>query len=781
VAKFQKPTSVSASPSDAQNLKFERADWTSFRTLEGLQQKAGVPLNRLIRLVLKELTDNALDEGEAQVGEIDGGYFVEDDGPGIDPDEVPSLFSISRPLASTKMLRLPTRGALGNGLRVATGAVLASGGKLAVISRGVKLELQPQRDGTTAVVKRSASDRQAGTRIEISFGAALPADPHALVWANIAGRLGECGGAGASSYVGQSSPHWYDVPHFHELLSACGATPVRLLVASLDGCAGGRAGEVVAAAGLGRKACHQVDAAGAARLLREARALAKPVNPKRLGAVGPDAFPGYAYAIAYGATSFGSSPFEAVIPFAVEAWADKPAPVESGAGPRNSISVSVNRTPVAADFRLYRDKSDLDLFGCGLRHNIAKAPPGGVVLWLNVMTPYMPITSDGKEPNLEPFVAAIIEAAGKAVRKMRGASGSGESQKDVVFEHLPEVIDLVSGPERYRFNDRQLFYRLRPIVLAETGKELKLSNWKSILDAYEEENGEIALMYREPRGSLTHPHRNETFALGTIMVEDYVRPAWNFNKLLYIEKEGAQEALKQNRWLERHDCAVMSSKGFSTRAARDLIDKLAEHDEPVEVFCAHDADASGTMIYQTLQEATKARGARKIEIINIGLEPWEAVEAGFEVETIERSKNRRPVADYVLDDGVDVVDADGNEISDWDEWLQTHRVELNAMTTPELIDWLDDKMEEHGDGKLIPPAEVLEETFLTMTEERLRREITERILREADIDRRVAEAMAALDPPDGEALKRRIEEGFENDPEAEWRALIEDPADDPEA
>ena len=64
----------------------------------------------------------------------------------------------------------------------------------------------------------------------------------------------------------------------------------------------------------------------------------------------------------------------------------------------------------------------------------------------------------------------------------------------------------------------------------------------------------------------------------------------------------------------------MSSKGFSTRAARDLVDKLAEHDEPVTIFCVHDADASGTMIYQTFQEATKARGARKIKIVNLGLE-----------------------------------------------------------------------------------------------------------------------------------------------------------------
>ena len=40
-------------------------------------------------------------------------YFVDDDGPGIDgtPEEIARLFSIRRPLVSSKLLRLPTRGA----------------------------------------------------------------------------------------------------------------------------------------------------------------------------------------------------------------------------------------------------------------------------------------------------------------------------------------------------------------------------------------------------------------------------------------------------------------------------------------------------------------------------------------------------------------------------------------------------------------------------------------------------------------------------------------------
>ena len=92
-----------------------------------------MPKSKLRRLVLKELADNGLDTGaEVKVGELPNGkgYFVEDDGPGIDgtPEQIARLFSINRPMVSTKLLRLPTRGALGNGLRVVAGAVLASGG-----------------------------------------------------------------------------------------------------------------------------------------------------------------------------------------------------------------------------------------------------------------------------------------------------------------------------------------------------------------------------------------------------------------------------------------------------------------------------------------------------------------------------------------------------------------------------------------------------------------------------------------------------------------------------
>jgi hypothetical protein len=240
--------------------------------------------------------------------------------------------------------------------------------------------------------------------------------------------------------------------------------------------------------------------------------------------------------------------------------------------------------------------------------------------------------------------------------------------------------------------------------------------------------------------------------------------------LIYIEKEGFSEALKDARWAERHDCMLMSSKGFSTRAARDLIDKLAEHDEPVTIFCAHDADAAGPMIYQTLQEATKARGARKIKIVNLGLEPWEAIAMGLEVEKmdVEEGDRRKPVADYVRER--DDVSPDGDP---WEEWLQMHRVELNAMTTPQFIAWLDDKMAEHGSGKLVPPAEVLAAELDERIEKKVRAATTERILREAGFEDQVATAIAAIKTPSAAVLAKGIKQLFKQKADREWRDHIE--------
>ena len=199
------------------------------------------------RLVLKELTDNALDAGaRVTLGQLDGSgdrYFVQDNGPGIKgaPEDIADLFSLSRPLVSSKLWRMPTRGAMGNGLRVVVGAVAASDGTIEVWTRNQRLILTPQQDGGTAV-QAFEIDFPVGTRIEISFGRSLPFDREALSWAEAAVRMAE----GGETYRGKPSPHWYDADHFFEMLQAVNDKPVREMIAELDGCSG-KAGQIAAA------------------------------------------------------------------------------------------------------------------------------------------------------------------------------------------------------------------------------------------------------------------------------------------------------------------------------------------------------------------------------------------------------------------------------------------------------------------------------------------------------------------------------------------------------
>jgi len=93
---------------------FERADWTLFVRHETLPQKAGCGPDQIGRVVLKEAVDNALDTGaDVRIQKIFSGYRIIDNGPGIDPEDVPRLFAVNRPLLSSKLKWLPLRGMLG--------------------------------------------------------------------------------------------------------------------------------------------------------------------------------------------------------------------------------------------------------------------------------------------------------------------------------------------------------------------------------------------------------------------------------------------------------------------------------------------------------------------------------------------------------------------------------------------------------------------------------------------------------------------------------------------
>ena len=714
---------------------FTAQDWAGFRSLRTLPRKAGVPEEELVPLVLKELVDNALDSGGEVEVDDDETFVVQDDGAGIPgtDEEIAALFSIGRPLASSKALRMPTRGALGNGLRVVVGTVLASGGTLAVATRGRRLELVPQDDGTTAIESVVPWDEK-GTRIEISFGCLMTFD--AWRWAEPALEL-----AGGETYRGKPSPWWYDDDAFFELMQAS-TESARDLVGRLDGCSGRKAGQI---AGEHRgQAARDLSRAESAALLARARSKAKRVRPTRLGAVGAlDGWDGYK--VVRGEvtirTEMGG---EMVLPVVVEAWS-RPGNLE--------VDLLVNRTRATGELRAYPDhqrKASLRLHGCGLDRDEVKTGKGRRDWLVNVQTPYMPITSDGKRPELSSMSELITKAMGGAARQfrveVRGAvsvrrSAPRQSIKAAVFGAIPSAAHRQSQGGRLPFGQRKLFYVVRDAIAL---PDLNWGTFTKYVKEYEETHGDIPMMVKDPRGTLYHPHTGEEIPLGTLAVQSYARPPWTFSRILYIEKEGFAPLLKAVQWGERWDCAVASTKGQTVRALRDLFGLLGAHAEPIEFYCVHDADGYGTQIFATLKAEAAKRGCR---VVDLGLNPDEVVDLGLDPEELDKPPSQI-----------------GPHVSRRERaWIREHRFELDNL--PDFIGWLDSKMSEHTSGKLIPPNAVLRKEYI-------------RQARHHAAAAAVAKAIAGLKVPDPATppgdLRQRVKGALEAGPTDLWRDAADD-------
>jgi hypothetical protein len=493
------------------------------------------------------------------------------------------------------------------------------------------------------------------------------------------------------------------------------------------------------------------------RLLNAMKGEARPIRPKALGPLGRDAIADNFDCWGADLDTYRYKRIEGVddgVPWIVEA-AFAYAPDQAG----RTLLFGVNWSPAIGTSDPFNIYYKLGAHYCG--------PTEPIVLLVHLICPRPEFLDRGKSrvASFSPGCDAIQDAVdhviadwakqrrseirnksleAKRLEKMRVENKTPElSLRELVLKYLPSAIRNVSNSGTISFTQRDLFYVIRPIVQSESdNKTFKYNYFKALLTDIENEQGEIKGLQREPRGSIYHPHTAETIPLSTESVASYQRPFWTFNKIIYIEKAGTQKNLIETGWPEEFDCAIATSGGFTTRAVKDLFDLLATSTEPVTVFCVHDADAAGTMIFHTLVNETKARGARKIEVVNLGLEPWQGINLGLEVEKVEGGTDRRrAVAPYVVEhDEKWRAWLNRRGVSSWDAWLQKHRIELNAMPPADRIAWLTRKIEQYPPRKVVPPAILLHAERVSAA----RAEIRDEIERRARIDERTDEALATV-------------------------------------
>jgi GNAT superfamily N-acetyltransferase len=346
------------------------------------------------------------------------------------------------------------------------------------------------------------------------------------------------------------------------------------------------------------------------------------------------------------------------------------------------------------------------------------------------------------------------------------------SQKDIVFEILPQAITNAGAD----FNARDLYYASRTLAYAhdewETGKELNYGYFSQmLLTEYQELNGPIEGLWRDPRGNLHEPHTGKSVALGTREVAAYAFPDYVFDKILYVEKEGEPSKLKAARLAERYDMAICSGKGQPTEAVRTLFERAEGGDYQLFVF--HDADLDGYDIARVMAEETRRMPGYSVDVIDIGLTVEDALEMRLESEPFYRKKD----ITWELLMRLSEVARECLYQKDGYRGIRGERFELNAiLPDTRRIEYIERKLKENGvRGKVIPPDDALKERQEAMYREKVEGWVEEIIAEVLGTDALKDKIVEDFEEPFGlDGAREWIEQGFEDDRSKSWRSVLEE-------
>lgn len=332
----------------------------------------------------------------------------------------------------------------------------------------------------------------------------------------------------------------------------------------------------------------------------------------------------------------------------------------------------------------------------------------------------------------------------RAIRRLREREAVEQEKltvKKAAWKVMKQAYMQASDGGRLPANMRQVMYAARPLVLKLTdGKCWKKSSTftQNLLPSYMLEHPDQTASWdvvADARGHFAEPHSRdrESIGIGTLDVRGYLAswtdgddvstdveppelddsfptsgPTNRFKYALFIEKEGFDPLLARAQIAERYDMAIFSSKGMSVIAARKLVDELSQ--AGVTVFVLHDFDRAGLLIAHWLShDNDRYVFTAEPNVIDLGLRLADVKKMGLQAEPLVYKQRKSPMDKLWECENVtpqERVFLVGQRRSQG--WWDGQRVELNAMTSRQFIEWIEAKFEEHGVEKLIPDSETLD-------------------------------------------------------------------------
>lgn len=341
-------------------------------------------------------------------------------------------------------------------------------------------------------------------------------------------------------------------------------------------------------------------------------------------------------------------------------------------------------------------------------------------------------------------------------------------------------------------NARQIMYAARPLIIELTGKAAPWKNsatfTQGLLPDYMEAHPELCAHWDvvfDDRGHFAEPHTGHRIGVGTLAVRRYLKgwhreipdtrptvavrlaldttgPALRYRFALFVEKEGFNPLLERAHIAERYDLALLSTKGMSVTAARQLVERLSE--EGVTTLVLHDFDKSGFTIAHTLQNDTRRyRFKTAPKVIDLGLRLADVEAMNLDSEAVDYGGNTDP-RPRLIEHGATPAEANYLVTGRKDGRWIGRRVELNAMDAQQFVTWLEEKLQAHGVTKFVPDDDAALKAAWR------------RAWRINELNRVIAEAAKGLpEPPTPpEDLPERVRAALESRPSLRWDgALLE--------
>jgi DNA topoisomerase VI subunit A len=739
---------------------------TAFFDADNFRKRAGVDDKDLFALaMLKELLDNASDEVEAAgvpepavTMNINARSFtVSDNGRGIPTDLLEKLLTYVdyRTTKSTKGLN---RGQQGNALLTLFASGYVASGKpthLTIEAQGVRHNISVGFNHLTEepVVEHDITaldEATVGTKITLEWpdakDALKDADYLLNAYRTFNPHISYNGVTSESEKFkkvgfGKGSPHWYSVTDLFKDINrqvrADEDMRLRDYLAGFHGISADNAAKVERQFtplllellnGNETKAKARV-----AKLLTAMQKVAKTVKESELGSValteaalqhaaGKDAVlgrPKFVTERGVYETQDGQT-----FPYAIEvgtASTDDTGRVVFG------INYSPAMTHLYAWVNAYRNTPE----GSSLRD---KLPSAGCsksnVLAIHIITPFSFSDYGKKDVALPEAMKTSLAAALTKVFKKSYKTKYAMSKKDAAFSVMEMAYRKVAGPNNLSAGARQIFYVARPLIMLKAEREKVTQNeFNKWLRQFVREREELTKdwnFYFEERGYFEEPHTFKEFGLGTVAVDKYIngwedaetgamqiilpgrfptsKPENRIGGILFIEKRGFRNVIAESKLAERFDLGMMSTVGHSNLASRRLIDGLAGRGIPLYVL--HDFDISGFDILAGLTKDTDDYEYQNEVKITDLFTYQDVVEMGLESEPVKGEGNpRERLLETLPKEVVDFL------VPSTSKAWEGKRVELNAMTNPQLVDLLERKLQAEVDAgrlvKVVPDEETL--------------------------------------------------------------------------